>query len=192
MTHLLARRATSFVIVFAGLMVCAACDSEDGRPIAGDNIGPASSQASSPPPSADSTGSSLEQIVACDLLSPDEREQVAKNLKITPKGPFGGSSDTCEFELPDSGDVFSFLLAVRPNETVENYVPLPEDEVADGDVDGRTAKQVAGKDSCVVTFAAAQGRIDINVAAKNTKAACSLADEVSAIVAPKAPKPNPS
>src|SRR5690606_9902903 len=116
-------------------------------------MGPTFSQTAVPPPStADSTGSSLEQIVACDLLSPEEREQVARNLKVTPKGPFGGSSDTCEFELPDSGEVVGFLLAVRPNETVENYVPLPGDEVADGDVDGRTAKQVAGEDSCVVTF----------------------------------------
>ena len=190
--HLLARRRmASFAVAAAGLIVCAACDSESGRAVAGDDMGPTSSQTAVPPPSSvDSTGGQLEKIVACDLLSPEEREQVARNLKVTPKGSFGGSSDTCEFELPSSGEVVSFLLAVRPNETVENYVPLPGDEVTDGDVEGRTAKQVAGKDSCVVTFAAAQGRIDINVAAKNTKAACSLADEVSTMVAPKAPEPN--
>ena len=132
----------------------------------------------------------MEDVVACDLLTPEERDQISRNLKERGRGPIAGASDHCGLESGGGPSYLYMHITIRPEQVVENYVTGSGDKVADGEVAGRPAKQVTNSaGTCIVTFAAERGRVDVTVMTKSVKKACDIADRVTEIVASKVPEP---
>lgn len=183
-------RQILFATVTTGLLwTMAACTSESGQAVGGD---PAPSP-SSPTISSESGKSSggLEDVVACDLLTPEERDQISRNLKESGRGPIAGASDHCGLESGGGPESHLYMhITIRPEQVVENYKTASGDKIIDGEVSGRPAKQVSNSaGSCVVTFAAERGRVDVTVATQPVEDACDIADQVTEIVASKVPEP---
>jgi hypothetical protein len=181
-----------FVSVAAAvaLAICPSCSTEKGQAVGGDAAAATPSSPATSSATDDSSGG-LQDIVACDLLTPAERKQIAENLKVIKQGPIGGSSDSCYQQAGNrpEGPV-TIGVTIWPELLVENYVTGSSDKVADGEVAGRPAKQVTNSaGTCIVTFAAERGRVDVTVMTKSVKKACDIADRVTEIVASKVPEP---
>jgi len=81
-------------------------------------------------------------------------------------------------------------ITIRPEQVVENYRTASTDKITDGEVAGRPAKQITNSGgTCIVTFAAERGRVDVTVATRSVEDACDIADQVTEIVASKVPEP---
>lgn len=108
----------------------------------------------------------------------------------------GGSSDGCSWATSiDRGvpieKAVSFGIDIRPQHTTDQ-TNVGIGTATDGEVEGREAKQVSevsGDGSCMLAFAAENGRVDIVVATKQTERSCEIASEVSTLIEPKLPKP---
>src|SRR5690606_17674786 len=177
--------------VAAGLLAtsAASCSTEAGRAVGGDHNSPPASSVSSKVP-GDSVGA-LRDVVACDLITTEERDQIATNFKVINRGPIGGSADSCTQQSeygPDGGVTIS--ISIRPEQVIEDYVAASTDKITDSEVAGRPAKQITNSGgTCIVTFAAERGRVDVSVATRSVKDSCDIADHLTEIVESRVPEP---
>lgn len=193
-------RLVSATVATGLLAMSSACSTEEGRAVAGSQNTPSSPPpASLAPQSSDGRGSpegQLDKAVACELLTTEEVNQLDKNYKsfeIVDQGSVSPNSDTCtrQSKSSDSSEGSVVVgIAIWSKLTIDNYKTTPNDQVVDGQVGGRPAKQIKDDSGeCVVTFAAEQGRVDVVVEADSVERACEIADRAAEVVEPKTPEP---
>lgn len=194
----LRRPALLVVAASAVVLVLSACGDEDGKALPGSPTAPPpTTHVSTQQPSTPGQGTGqLEAMKACGLLTDTDAASISKGFAVKEEGPVGGSSDTCSWETSVDRGVpidkhVSVSIALRPQQSVDE-TNLGLGKATDGDVEGRKAKQVAedgGEGTCLLAFAAENGRVDILIHAKQTERACEIASDVSTLIEPKLPKP---
>lgn len=194
------QRRTSVLaaLAAAGTLILGACGDENGQAIPGETIPPATSDPTSGPSTPAPGGGGLAQVNACDLLTDDEAATISKGLEKEDLGAMAGATSACEWNTSiDRGvpleDGITFGISIQPSQSVDEVSVRGDAKVTDGDVKGRTAKQVAENDgnpgSCLLSFAAENGRVDLGAESYgDTERSCTAVDKVSTIIESKLPK----
>jgi hypothetical protein len=129
------------------------------------------------------SGTTLDDIDPCTLLTPDEAEQVAGPLREKPTREDLGTARGCEFKPKSS----SFAVDIRTNVGLSG-VQAPG-EVADVKIGSHDAKQFIGTTrSCVIAMGVtASSRVDVVMTTSSDKDPCQLARKIAELVEPRLP-----
>jgi hypothetical protein len=172
-------------VVLAAMLVLVACSEQAGG--AGDKA----------PGDLAGSGSPLEKVVACDLLSDKEAASVGPDLESAEE-PEGGASSSCgwntraESETPLEDSV-SVGIKIRPGEGLDGLASQSGDQEQSTTVGNQQAKRTnEGGESgtCTVGIAVSGGRVDVIsvMISGDTNRSCANATAVAKIIEPKLPE----
>lgn len=178
----------------AAALLLAGCSDEGGTPSATDTGQPSSPATQ---PSSPASGSGLDGLVACDLLTAEDVKQFGVTTGGKDAGAIGGTGTSgCDWQKPFTGGEggFGFGLTIRPSQSIESVVQEEGWTKRPAKFAGRDAvvimEQRQSAASCMLALAVGtNARVDVSAnGGDTTKEMCDLAADVATIVEPKLPK----
>jgi hypothetical protein len=185
-------RVLLFVVAAGTLALTGCTDTQTGGPSPVSTGPSGTSSAAASASNQSGADSALAAVQPCGLLTTAEAAQFqAQGPGQVDDTSAAGSTSACGWHgRSASGQSVSFGIDIRAGQGVDE-VQANGGQLTDGTVNGRTARQLADGNSCILALkVGAHSRVDVSVVVvgdTDSTAACQTASSIANIIEPKLP-----